>query len=326
MPYKYTDPRRHKFEPARYRVMNWREYNDGLRRRGSLTFWFAEEPLEGWCAPKRETPGGQELYSDMAIEICLTLRSVFSLPLRQTEGFMRSIRDLMKLDIAIPDYTTCCRRAKDLHVANRFTPRGSEPMVLVVDSTGLKIFGEGEWLQKKHKTGGKRRTWRKLHIALDLTDNEIVAMELTTEDVGDTTALPDILNQVDGDIGWFLADGAYDGAPTCQLMADRPQNDAIQTVIPPPKNARLSAQAETRPTERDRHIQDIESKGRMAWQKDSGYNYRSLVEAQIGRWKEVIGNKLRSRTLPNQITEAKISQKILNRMNGLGRPVLERVV
>ena len=232
----------------------------------------------------------------------------------------------MKLDIMIPDYTTCSRRGKGLCIADRFKSRGSEPMVLVADSSGLKIFGEGEWLQKKHNTGGKRRTWRKLHICVDLTDNEIVAMELTTEEVGDTTALPDLLNQVDGDIGQFLADGAYDGAPTYQLMADRSQSCVIQTVIPPPKNAILSAQAETSPTERDRHIQDIESKGRMAWQKDTGYNYRSRVEVQIGRWKTVIGNKLQSRTLANQITEAKIGQKILNRMNGLGRPVFERIV
>lgn len=326
MPYKHSDLRRHKFERAGYRVTNWRAYNDALRQRGSLTFWLTDEALEHWCAPRRTTPGGQPLYSDMAIEICLTLRSLFSLPLRQAEGFMRSIRALLKLDIPIPHYTTYSRRGNGLPIPARFKRRGSEPVVLVADSTGLKIFGEGEWLQKKHKTGGKRRTWRKLHICIDLTDNEIVAMELTTEAVGDTTALPDLLNQINGDIERFLADGAYDGGPTYQLMADRPQGSIIQTVIPPPKNAILSAQAETHQTERDRHIQDIESKGRMAWQKDTGYNLRSRVEAQIGRWKNVIGNKLRSRTLLNQITEAKIGQKILNRMNGLGRPMFERIV
>lgn len=194
---------------------------------------------------------------------------------------------------------------------------------LAVDSTGLKIFGEGEWLEEKHKTKGKRRSWRKLHLGLDLISGEIVCSDLTTDDVGDPTALSDLLDQLDGPIDQFLADGAYGGEPTSDLLAAR-FGTTIVVTIPPPKNAVLSPNGAQDPTARDRHIADISARGRMAWQKTSGYNQRSRAETLMCRWKTVIGPKLKARSFENQKTEAKIGVRILNRMTELGRPSFER--
>ena len=192
-----------------------------------------------------------------------------------------------------------------------------------MDSTGLKIFGEGEWLEQKHKTKRKRRSWRKLHLGLDLVSGEIVCADLTTDDVGDPTALPGLLDQVDGPVDLFLADGAYDGEPTSDLLAAR-FGSTIEVTIPPPKNAILSPNAAKDPTARDCHIAEIAAHGRMAWQKATGYNQRSRGETLMGRWKAVIGPKLKARNFENQKTEAKIGVRVLNRMTGLGRPSFER--
>ncbi|SFF22093.1 Transposase DDE domain-containing protein [Sulfitobacter brevis] len=190
-------------------------------------------------------------------------------------------------------------------------------------STGLKIFGEGEWLEKRHKTKRKRRSWRKLHLGLDLVSGEIVCSDLTKDDVGDPTALPGLLDQIDGPVDRFLADGAYDGKPTSDLLTAR-FGSLIELTIPPPKNALLSLNAAKDPTVRDRHIADIAARGRMAWQKATGYNQRSRGETLMGRWKAVIGPKLKAHTFENQKTEARIGVRVLNQMTALGRPSFER--
>jgi hypothetical protein len=181
-----------------------------------------------------------------------------------------------------------------------------------VDATGLKIFGEGEWLEEKHKAKVKRRTWRKLHLGLDLVSG----------DIGDPTALPGLLDQIDGPVEKFLADGAYDGEPTVKALTDR-FGPLIEITIPPPKSAVISAVVAQNPSIRDQHIAEIEAHGRMAWQKSSGYNQRSRIETQIGRWKAVIGPKLKARNFENQKTEAKIGARILNWMTELDRPKFE---
>ena len=186
----------------------------------------------------------------------------------------------------------------------------------------LRLPGE-KWLEEKHKTKRKRRAWRKLHLGLDLISGEIVCSDLTTDDIGDPTALPDLLDQVAGPVDLFLADGAYDGKPTSDLLAAR-FGSTIEVTIPPSKNAVLSADVAQNPSIRDRHIADIRAHGRMAWQKSSGYNQRSRGETQMGRWKTVIGPKLKARTFENQKTEAKIGVCVLNRMTELGRPHFER--
>jgi hypothetical protein len=257
--------------------------------------------------------------------MCLTLRVVYEQPLRQTQGMMRSIATLMGFAIAVPDFSTLSRRGKRLvlpPVRRRAAYPGS--VHLVVDSTGLKVFGESEWFENKYKIKVKRKRWRKLHLGLDIVSGEIICSELTTDDVGDPTAVSDLLDQIDGPVAKFVANGAYDGAPTRDLLATR-LGEIIEVIIPPPKTAVQSAQSVDDPTVRDRHIVEIETKGRMAWQKSTGYNKRSRIETEMGRWKTVIGPKLKARNFDNQTTETKIGVRALNQMTDLGRPEFKRV-
>ena len=323
MPHKFNADRRDKISKQRHRVTNGSEYNEGLRRRGDLTVWISEDALALWSAPRRTTRGGQPHYSDLAIELCLTLGLVFKQPLRQTQGLMRSIARLLGVEIAVPDFSTLSRRGNGLTLRPKPKSKNDNPLQLIMDSTGLKIFGEGEWLEQKHKTKRKRRSWRKLHLGLDIVSGQIVCSDLTQDDVGDPTALPDPLDQVDGPVDLLLADGAYDGERTSDLLAAR-FGSAIEVTIPPPRNAILSSNAAKDPTARDRHIAEIAARGRMAWQKSSGYNQRSRGETLMGRWKTVIGPKLKARTFENQKTEARIGVRVLNQMTALGRPIFER--
>ena len=183
MPHKFNAARRHKFDKVQYRVINWAEYNESLRQRGDLTIWVSEEAQSVWSAPRRTSRGGQRRYSDLAIETCLMLRTAYHLGLRQTQGLMGSIGTLMGLDIRVPDYSTLSRRANGVSIAQVMRQAGSVPIHLVVDSTGLKIFGEGEWLAQKHNTKGIRRRWRKLHLGLDLASGAIVCAALTHDNV-----------------------------------------------------------------------------------------------------------------------------------------------
>ena len=260
MPHKFNAARRHKFDKAQYRVINWAEYNESLRQRGDLTIWVSEEAQSVWSAPRCTSRGGQWRYSDLAIETCLTLRTTYRLALRQTQGLMGSIGTLMGLDIRVPDYSTLSRRANGLSIAQAMRQAGSVAVHLVVDSTGLKIFGEGEWLAQKHKIKGIRRRWRKLHLGLDLASGAIVCADLTHDEVGDSTALPGLLDQLDAPVTGFLADGAYDGASIRDMLRQR-YGETLDVVIPPPKNAVIRPQSARDPTVRDRHIAQIRSNG-----------------------------------------------------------------
>lgn len=323
MPHKFNADHRDKIPKQKYRVTNWTAYNEGLRRRGDLTVWVCDTALDLWSAPQRTTRGGQSRYSDLAIELCLTLGLVFNQPLRQTQGLMRSIAKLLGVNISVPDFSTLLRRGSDLMLQPRPKSNSHEAMHLAVDSTGLKIFGEGEWCEEKHKNKAKRKSWRKLHLGLDLVSGEIICSDLTADDIGDPTALPDLLDQIDGPVDLFLADGAYDGGSTRDLLVER-FGVSLEIVIPPPKNATFSSTMGQDPTVRDYHIAHIKAHGRMDWQKTSGYNQRSRVEAQMGRWKAVIGPKLKARSFANQKTEANIGVRVLNRMTALGRPYFEQ--
>jgi len=324
MPHKFNTSRRHKFEKKRQKVTNWRVYNEGLLQRGDVTIWLSAEVEDKWLADKRQTPGGQPTYSDMVISVCLTLGMVFKQPLRQTQGLVGSLARLMGLDVPVPDFSTLLRRGAGLSMPEKSKAQRARPIELVLDSTGLKIFGEGEWLQNKHKTKAKRKSWCKLHLGLDITTGDIVCSDLTKDNVGDPTALPELLNQIDAPVSRFLADGAYAGDPTSDLLVDR-FGEAIEIVIPPSITAVLSLDAARDPTPRDKHIAEIRDKGRLAWQVSSGYNHRSRGEAQMGCWKMVIGPKLKARNFPNQKTEARIGTNILNKINGLGRAKYEAV-
>src|ERR671929_2107572 len=182
-------------------------YNAALRQRGSLTIWFTEAAIAAWRAGPRTTPGGQPHYSALAITTALTLRVMLRLALRQTEGLIGSIMHLLGLELAVPDHSTLSRRAETLEVPR---PRpGSETIHLLVDSTGLKLCGPGEWLIEKHGSR-TRRSWRKLHLGTDADTGQFLAAALTTKDVDDGSQVGPLLDQVEGPVTFFTADGAFD--------------------------------------------------------------------------------------------------------------------
>jgi Transposase DDE domain len=328
MPFKANAARRHHIPKQTRKVTNWADYNASLRQRGSLTLWFSEEAIAGWHAAPRTTRGGQAWYSPLAILTALTLKAVFRLALRQTEGLIGSIIDLLGLSLAVPPFSTLSRRAETVEVPRPHAGSGadtgadSEPLHLLVDSTGLKLCGAGEWLVEKHGTR-KRRSWRKLHIGVDASTGKIVAATLTTKDVDDAAAVGPLLEQLEGPLASFTADGAYDQDSVYDAVTRRDPEAAV--IVPPRSTATLSEAAATAPTQRDRHLQCMAEKGRMGWQKASDYNIRSRVEAAVGRYKQVIGDGLRFRKDERRATEVAVAVQVLNRMLELGRPISVRI-
>ena len=288
-----------------------------LVRRGAIDGVVHRQATAERRAPATGKRGGQPIYSALAIETALTIRLAFHQPLRQTEGLLRSIADVLDVDIAIPDHTTLSRRGVGLTVLPRDIHR-TEPLHLVVDSTGLKIYGEGEWLDAKHGSRSRRR-WRKLHIGIDADTHDVVVAELTPDDVGEISTVTELLQQIDSRVATLTADGAYDGEAVYNAVAERHPGAAV---IIPPRVTAVSIEAST--SQRNRHIAMIARHGRMGWQRRSGYNRRSLVETAVYRYKTIVGRRLCARSLLNQRTEAKIGCNALNRMTSLGMPVSVR--
>jgi transposase len=317
MPDKYNASRRHHIPKMKFSVKNWAEYDAGLRGRGSLTLWITPEVLDGWQAARRTTPGGQHSYSELAIETGMMLRLAFHLALRQTEGMMASIFGLLNVPLSTPDHSTLSRRARKIKsISNGFIlPDG--PIHLLIDSTGLKVFGAGEWLQEKHGARA-RRTWRKLHLAVDADTGMIMASTLTGNEVGDPSQVAPLLDQIEKTIASVTADGAYDGMPTYDVVAAHSKD--IRVIIPPHAKAGLSDKAGDNPSQRDKHILLIAARGRLGWQKDAGYGRRALVETAMGRYKAIVGPRLRARSFSGQQAEAAVAVAILNRMLKAGRP------
>src|SRR3954447_452164 len=303
VPFKAKAAYRHHIPKQRHQVTSWAEYDAALRARGSLTVWFTPEAIAAWAAAPRTTRGGQPSSSDLAIATALTLRAVFRLALRQTEGLISSILQLLDLDLTVPDHSTLSRRAETLKLPKPRSGLGCGPVHLLVDSTGLRLCGPGEWLTEKHGTK-RRRAWRVLHLATDADTGRIVASVLTDKDVDDGSQVGPLLGQIDGSVASVTGDGAYDRDDVYAEVAARHPEAAV--VVPPRANAVPSDAAETAPTRRDRHLQAITEHGRMAWQKASGYNWRALVEADISRWKRVIGEGLRPQTDGRQASEVMV--------------------
>jgi len=231
-----------------------------------------------------------------------------------------SVIGLLGLTLRVPDHTTLSRRAATLEVPR---PRSaSEPMHLLVDSTGLKLCGAGEWLVEKHGTR-TRRSWRKLHLGVDADTGQVVASALTTHDVDDGTQADPLLDQVTGPVASVTGDGAYDQEGVYASVTKRYPEAAV--IVPPRSSAVPSADAAAAPTQRDRHLQGIAEHGRRGWQQRSGYNKRARAEAAIGRWKQMIGAGLRAHTDERRATEANVAVHALNRMLEFGRPNYVRV-
>jgi hypothetical protein len=330
VPFKLNQDRRHHIPRQRHKVTNWPDYEASLRQRGSLTVWFTAEAVEAWAAEPRTTRGGQPWYSALAILTALTLRAVFRLAYRQTEGLIGSVVGLLGLSLRVPDHTTLSRRAATVEVPRPRRPStdaggggDAQPLHLLVDSTGLKLCGAGEWLVEKHGTR-TRRSWRTLHLGVDAGTGQIVASTLTTKDVDDGSQAGPLLDQVAGPVASFTGDGAYDQDGVYASVAERHPEAVI--VVPPRSTAVPSETAENEPTQRDRHLRRIAEHGRMAWQKASGYTKRARAEAAIGRWKQVIGDGLRAHTDERRATEVDVAVLALNRMLELGRPSYVRLV
>lgn len=303
-----------------YQVVNWRKYNESLVRRGDITFWFDDDVIDSWEHANDEPKVGRPFtYSDTAVECLLVLRELFQLAYRQTEGLGRSLAKLMGAEIAIPDFTSLAKRAAKLEISLDVAHRRG-PIDIVVDSTGLKVFGEGEWKMRKHGQS-KRRTWRKLHLSVNPATQEIEA-ELLTENSGhDADQVPGLLDQVDGPVAAFYGDGAYDQWKVYGELDQR----AIKPIIPPRRNAKIKQHGNSGqpPLVRDEAIRAIRRVGRKSWKQSVNYHRRSLAETAMYRLKCCFGDRLKNHAFPNQRTEARIRSKILNHFTHLGLPQFE---
>ena len=294
----------------RYQVKNWAEYDRALVNRGNLTIWFDEDSVaETWTPPRPVGRGRPGSYSDVAIQTCLTIKTLFRLPYRGTEGLLKSLMRLCALDLPVPDHTHLSRRAATLAVKIPRRPRTGATH-LVVDSTGLKIFGEGEWKVRQHGVG-KRRAWRKIHLAVDESAKDIIGIEVTTANWHDSEVFPDLLAQVDGEVAQVSADGAYDTEGTHAAIRQR----EARATIPP----RHDAVPWGNDHPRDAILAEIEAKGRDGWKEDSGYHRRSIAENMMYRLKQ-LGDRLFSRAFEQQVAESHVRAAIINQFTYLGMP------
>ncbi len=299
--------------PTNYKTKNCSHYNRALKQRGSLSIWFDTEMA--WEAEPSGHRGRQRAYSDAAIQACLTMKVLFGLPLRQTTGFVESLLELMGLDWSVPDFSTLCRRQKSLPVAIPYL--GSPGSLhLLIDSTGIKAEGEGEWNARKHG-GPKRRLWRKIHIGIDEQTLEIRAIEVTSSSIGDAPILPDLLNQIppDQEIGSVTGDGAYDTRKCHDAIAARNAN----AVIPPRKNAKLWKPDTPGARARNEAVRSSKYLGRALWRQLTGYHRRSRVKAKM-HCVELLGQRLSARDFDRQVAEIQIRAAILNGFTALGIP------
>lgn len=289
-----SDPSQPAAKKATYRVTNWPEYDRALVARGNILLWFDEEFIRYHWKPEPTGQRGAPMkYSDQAIQTLLVLKATFKLVYRSLEGFARSLMTLMNLDHDVPDHTHISRRAKTLQVEIPRRVR-SEPMHVVVDSTGLKIYGEGEWKVRKHGAS-KRRRWTKVHLATDARVKDTIAVEVTTEEWADCELFEGLIDQIDGVIEQIDADGAYD---TREAYDVSKQRDA-KLVVPPRENAVPWEEGHPR----NEALQQIETKGLVAWKRDSGYHQRSLAENAMYRLKQLFGDHLASRLFETQVVE-----------------------
>jgi IS5 family transposase len=309
---------------AVYRIRNWAAYNQSLVQRGSITVWISQEALANWHPkPGAVRPrGGQVQYSDEAISCLLLLKAVYQLPYRQTVGFGQSMMDLLSAKVRVPDYTTLCKRSVDLAVSLP-TSNPHEAKHIVVDSSGLKIYGEGEWKVRQHGYS-KRRTWCKLHLSVDESTHEIQALVLTEAGVDDAEAGKQLLEDTPGELEQVSGDGSYDKTKFYEACSARRVN---RIVIPPRRDAKIGQHGNSKktPLPRDQNLRRIRQVGRKQWKVEAGYHRRSLAETAIFRFKIIFGHTLSTRTQPRQITEARIKAAALNRMTRLGMPDSYRI-
>ena len=260
---------------ARYRTTNWTSYNDALKRRGSLLIWLDKAMV--WRAPKAGRNGRPPVFSDGAIQFCLMVKVLFGLPLRQTTGMVASIPSMAGLDWPVPDFSTLSRREKTITVQIP-SRRAPGPLNLLVDSTGIKFLGDGEWLARKHGTH-RRRQYRKVHLAMDTATGDIRAVEFTPSREGDSPVLPDLLDQIpEGEqIGTVTGDGAFDTRRCHTAILER----GGTAVIPIRRNGRLWKEDCPAAKARNDILRATQRFGRAIWKGWSGCHARSRIEARM---------------------------------------------
>lgn len=310
-----------------YRVRNWKDYNKSLVQRGSLTFWFSEDVVNSWKGKEQSNSHGNQKYSDMVILSSLTLRQLFRLSLRATEGMMRSLVELMKLVVCTPNYSTLSRRGKTLKV-NLGVKKTLRARHVLVDSTGIQVIGEGEWKKLRHGES-RHQVWRKLHIAMDASDQTILSATMTESVRLDGNYLPGLIDQVEDPIEQITGDGAYDKKNCYQIAHQRnakpvfpPQHDACVQRNKRKKNPALRARDEVilylgRGPDREQRLKE--------WKQANDYHKRSLVETMMSRMKSIFGDQMRSRMFENQRTDLLIRCYAINKINSLGLPVSEAI-
>ena len=304
--------------PARYRTTNWSAYNAALRKRGSLLIWLDREMT--WLAPHEGRSGRPPVFSESAIQFCLSIKVLFKLPLRLTAGMVASLLRMAGLDWPVPDYSTLCRRQKTLAVQVPYRRAGG-PLNLLVDSTGIKFLGDGEWQARKHGPQG-RRQWRKIHLAMDTATSDIRAVEFTPSRDGDSPVLPDLLDQIPDDepIGTVTADGAYD-TRRCHTAIIERQATAI---IPIRRNGRPWKEDGPAAVPRNEILRATRHFGRAFWKRWTGYHLRSRVEAKM-RCLKAFGERIAARDPDRQTAEVHIRIALMNRFSALGTAEIVRL-
>jgi hypothetical protein len=307
------------------KVQNWRQYNEGLKQRGGVTVWINDDVLQQWRYRGHKKKGGQKVYSDLSIEVCLTVRKVDHLGYRQTEGFVESFFRSLAITLPVPCYSQLCRRSATLPISLK-TKKHKAITDIVVDSTGLKVYGEGEWKVRKHGWG-KHRTWMKLHVALDGEEQRVQAVQLTTNAVDDGQAVEELLSGIDAVIGSFTGDGAYDQKGVRKYLHQRAgeQKEDLLQCIPPRHNAVVDTKGREYLKQRNEDIGAMRRLGRKQWKVLSNYHQRSKAETFMFRYKAILGGHLQARNVEHQQTEVKLGCKILNHMLDLAKPQSQKV-
>ncbi|KIA79206.1 transposase [Chromobacterium piscinae] len=304
--------------PPKYKTTNWKAYNAALKARGSLMIWLDRDM--NWHGTPDGKRGRTQDFSDAAIQFCLTIKCLFNLALRQAVGMVQSLLRLAGLDWPTPDYSTVCRRQKHLQVMIPCRP-STPGLHLLIDSTGIKMLGEGEWKTKKH--GAEyRRQWRKVHLGIDAQTLEIRAIEVTDNSVGDAPMLPELLSQIPAEekIAAVSGDGAYDTKGCHEAIAKR----QAEAVIPTRKNAKPWKENRLGAHVRNEILQATRYLGRTIWKKWSGYHRRSLVETKMRCFK-LLGERVMARDFDRQVAELQVRAAIRNRFTCLGTPTTVRM-
>lgn len=310
-----------KTEKDQYKITNWSAYNQSLINRGSLTIWISEDIASWWYDDGPAQVGGQYVYADKCIECLLTLKVVFGLGYRQLQGFSQSLLSLLQVDLVCPSYSQIQRRSSQVEI-DMVAPKAKGNLYIVADSTGMKVYGEGEWKVRKHGYT-KRRTWRKLQLGVDASTGYIYASLLTENSADDAAQVPDLLEQIQEPIERFSGDGAYDKSKCWDVL----DQYGIEGIIPPRKDAVywVDEQDQLLDHDRNRILQRIDEIGRKEWKSESGYHRRSLSETAMFRYKTIFGPKLYSRKFDKQKAENSIKVRALNMMTAQGMPVSIKV-